>query len=97
MLVQAMVWRMQEHMGHLVSLVLSSPTVYLCSEYPPVCSTEVGVCLWELREHQVPDTIFPGLINPEWIVGQLAPTMVSIGQDRVKVWATVELAKVCGT
>jgi hypothetical protein len=66
-------------------------------EYPPVCSAEVGVCLWELGEYRVPDTHFPALINPEWIAGQLALTTVSIGQDRAKVWATVELAKVRGT
>jgi hypothetical protein len=30
-------------------------------------------------------------------VGQLVLTTVSIGKDRVKVWATVELAKVHGT
>ena len=83
-------------MGHLVSLILSFPMVCLCPEYLPVCSTEVGVYLQELGEHRVPDTLFPGLINPEWIAGQLVLTMVSIGQNRVKVWATVELAKVRG-
>ena len=86
---------MREHMGHIVSLAF--PIIHLCPEYPPVCSAEVGVCLWELGEYRVPDTHFPGLINPEWIAGQLALTTVSIGKDRVKVWATVELAKVRGT
>ena len=37
----------------------------------------------------------PGLIDPAWIKGHLALTTVSIGCDKTKVWATVDLAKVC--
>lgn len=82
-------------MGQLVSL--DYPRIPLYPEYVPVCSAEVGVRLWELGEYQTPDTHIPGLINPEWIAGQLALTMVTLGKDRVKVWATVELAKVRGS
>ena len=36
----------------------------------------------------------PSLIDPCWINSQLALTTVSIGQNKMKVWATIDLAKV---
>jgi len=57
-------------------------------------SAHVNVCLWALEEYQGQDADFSAFINPEWINGHLTMTMVSIGQNRTKVWATVGLAKV---
>jgi hypothetical protein len=49
----------------------------------------------DLEEYLGPKAQMPALINPAWIKGHLAQTTVSIGCDKVKVWATVDLAKVC--
>ena len=57
-------------------------------------SKSVHVQLWELGEYLGHDAGVPGIIDPAWIKGQLALTTVSIGQDKAKVWATVDLAKV---
>lgn len=57
-------------------------------------SIDVNVRLWDLGEYQGQDTGFPAFIDPDWIKGQLAMTTVSIGQNRTKVWATIDLAKV---
>jgi hypothetical protein len=54
----------------------------------------VNVHLWELAEYQDQDAGLPAFIDPEWIKGQVAMTTVSIGENRTKVWATVDLAKV---
>ena len=58
-------------------------------------SEAVNVRLWELGEYRDHDARLPHLIDPRWINGQLARTTVSIGSTRTKVWATVDLAKVC--
>lgn len=63
-----------------------------CSKIP---SQSVNVRLWELGEYLSPETRVPSLIDPAWIKGQLALTTVSIGRDKTKLWATVDLAKVC--
>jgi hypothetical protein len=55
----------------------------------------VNVHLWELGEYRDYDVYYPALIDPDWINGQLAFTTVSIGENRAKVWASVDLAKVC--
>ena len=55
----------------------------------------VNVHLWEIGEYEVHDGRFLALIDPDWIQGQLAFTMVSIGHSRTKAWATIDLAKVC--
>jgi hypothetical protein len=55
----------------------------------------VNVRLWEIGEYRNHDALYPALIDPDWINGQLALTTVSIGENRSKVWATVDLAKVC--
>lgn len=60
-----------------------------------MASASVNVHLWELGEYRDQDTQLPPLINPEWIYSQLALTTVSIGESRQKVWATIDLAKVC--
>jgi len=57
-------------------------------------SQSIHVRLWELGEYLGHNPELPGIIDPAWIKGQLALTTVSIGQDKVKVWATVDLAKV---
>jgi hypothetical protein len=58
-------------------------------------SADVNVHLWDLGEYQDQDAAgFPAFIDPDWIKGQLAMTTVSIGQNRTKVWATIDLAKV---
>lgn len=72
---------------HLLTTSASSINLY--------SSADVNVCLWDLGEYQDHDTVFPSFIDPDWIRGQLAMTMVSIGQNKTKVWATIELAKVC--
>jgi len=36
----------------------------------------------------------PAFIDPDWIKGQLAMATVSVGQNKTKVWATIDLAKV---
>ena len=57
-------------------------------------SQSVNVRLWELAEYIGPEAGVPHLVDPAWIKGQLALTTVSIGRDKTKVWATVDLAKV---
>jgi len=57
-------------------------------------STDVNVHLWDLGEYQERHADFPLFIDPDWIKGHLAMTTVSIGRNRTKVWATVDLAKV---
>ena len=82
-------------MGRFVS---TWPTQSYCawiSDYYNTLSQSVHVRLWELGEYQRPETGIPGLIDPCWIKGQLALTTISIGRDKAKVWATVDLAKVC--
>jgi hypothetical protein len=54
----------------------------------------VNIQLWDLGEYHSCDSQLPPLINLDWIQGQLAMTMVSIGPERHKVWATIDLAKV---
>ncbi|KAG1774332.1 hypothetical protein EV702DRAFT_1047887 [Suillus placidus] len=49
------------------------------------------VRLWQLGEYKSRETQLPSLINPDWIVGHLGMTTVSIGKDRTKVWATIDL------
>jgi len=73
------------------------PTWSYCawiSDYSNTLSQSVNVRLWELGEYRSPETGAPGLIDPAWIKGQLALTTVSIGRERAKVWATIDLAKV---
>jgi hypothetical protein len=57
-------------------------------------SKAVNVRLWELEEYQDHHADLLPLIDPRWINSQLTRTMVSIGPSRMKVWATVDLAKV---
>ena len=68
---------------------LSSDRLYISP------SAQVNVRLWELEEYRDHNAQYPALIAPEWINGQLARTTVSIGENRAKVWATIDLAKVC--
>lgn len=51
--------------------------------------------LWKLGEYTGQETQLPCLIDLDWIFGQLGMTTVSIGEDRTKVWATIDLSKVC--
>jgi hypothetical protein len=71
-------------------------TLLLINTFPNVShhSADVNVCLWDLGEYQDDDAAFPAFINPDWIKGHLAMSTVSIGQSRIKVWATIDLAKV---
>jgi hypothetical protein len=62
-----------------------------CSKIP---SQSVNVRLWKLGEYLSPETGVPSLIDPAWIKGQLALTTVSIGCNKMKLWAIVDLAKV---
>ena len=64
------------------------------STYLGVLSKSVHVRLWELGEYQSPRSGVVDIINPVWIKGQLALSTVSIGCNKAKVWATVDLAKV---
>lgn len=57
-------------------------------------SYSADVRLWKLGEYTDQETQLPLLIDPDWIVGQLGMTTVSIGKDRTKVWATIDLSKV---
>lgn len=54
----------------------------------------MNVRLWELGEYLGPEGQLPTLIDPDWIQGHLALTMVTLGRDKTKVWATVDLEKV---
>jgi hypothetical protein len=65
------------------------------SDSSDTLSQSVQVRLWELGEYLGPETGFPSLIDPVWIKGQLVLTTVTLGRERVKAWATVDLAKVC--
>ena len=58
-------------------------------------SPALGVRLWELGEYQTLESQLPSLVDLDWIGNLLALTVVSVGEDRRKVWATVDLAKVC--
>ena len=60
-----------------------------------VWSPALGVRLWELGEYQTLESQLPSLVDLDWISNLLALTVVSVGEDRRKVWATVDLAKVC--
>lgn len=51
--------------------------------------------LWKLGEYTSQETQLPHLIDPDWIFCQLGMTTVSIGEDKTKIWATVDLSKVC--
>ncbi|KIJ11914.1 hypothetical protein PAXINDRAFT_15245 [Paxillus involutus ATCC 200175] len=53
----------------------------------------MNVRLWEIEEYHDKDTQLPALISPQWICGHLALKTVSIGANRIKVWATIDLAK----
>ncbi|KAG1780388.1 hypothetical protein EV702DRAFT_1043207 [Suillus placidus] len=53
-----------------------------------------NVHLWVLGEYNDHDTQLPLLIDPDWIVGQLGMTTVSLGDNRMKVWALIEIVKV---
>jgi hypothetical protein len=64
------------------------------SSVVPHSSADVDVRLWDLGEFQERDAGLPFFVNPEWIIGQLAMTTVSIGQSKTKVWATIDLSKV---
>jgi hypothetical protein len=70
------------------------PNKLLHADHLPVSSCAVNVQLWELGEYRNHDTSLPSLIDPCWINSQLALTTVSIGQNKMKVWATIDLAKV---
>lgn len=56
-------------------------------------SASIKVQLWKLGEYRN-ETQLPYLIDPDWIISQLGMSVVSIGRERTKVWATVDLAKV---
>jgi len=91
-MVQTMVWGKRPHMGQVVSSHLPFiDNSFISLSHP---STEVNVCLWDLGEYQEQHADFPTFINPDWIKGHLVITMVSIGQNRTKLWATVDLVKV---
>ncbi|KIK79290.1 hypothetical protein PAXRUDRAFT_769942, partial [Paxillus rubicundulus Ve08.2h10] len=55
----------------------------------------VDVRLWELGEYVGPDSQLPQLIDLDWMQSLLGRTTVSLGDDRRKAWATIDLAKVC--
>jgi hypothetical protein len=77
--------------------ICESRACFLLTSFTSCCltsSAEVNVHLWELAEYQDQDAGLPAFIDPEWIKGQVAMTTVSIGENRTKVWATVDLAKV---
>jgi hypothetical protein len=57
-------------------------------------SADVNVRLWDIEEYQECGGTFPPFVDPEWITGQLAMTTISIGKDKTKVWATIDLLKV---
>jgi hypothetical protein len=73
------------------------PNKLLHPDHSPVSSRSVNVQLWALGEYQNHAASLPSLIDPCWINSQLALTTVSIGQNRTKVWATIDLAKVCNS
>jgi hypothetical protein len=60
-------------------------------------SERANVHLWVLGEYYDRDTQLPLLIDPDWIVGQLGMTTVSLGDNRIKVWASIEISKVRDT
>src|SRR6266851_2926974 len=71
------------------------PNKLLHPDHSPVSSCSVNVQLWALGEYQNHAVSLPLLIDPCWINSQLALTTVLIGQNRTKVWATIDLVKVC--
>ena len=54
----------------------------------------VGVHFWNLDEYLGPDTLIPTLVDPSWIHTHLSLKTISVGTDRKKVWATINLVKV---
>ena len=74
---------------------LPSSNKLLLPDHLHVSSHAVNIQLWELGEYWNHNTSLPSLIDPCWINNQLALTTVSICQNKTKVWATIDLAKVC--
>jgi len=89
-MVQTVVRGMRPNMGQVVSPRLPLADIYIILRP----STEVNVRLWDLGEYQERLADSPPLIDPDWIKGHLAISTVSIGHNRTKVWATVDLVKV---
>lgn len=57
-------------------------------------SSAASVNRWELEEYVGEDTQLLMLVPLTWISGQLVLKTVSIGSERTKIWATIDLAKV---
>ncbi|KIN93527.1 hypothetical protein M404DRAFT_36018 [Pisolithus tinctorius Marx 270] len=53
----------------------------------------LGVRLWELGEYQEQESPLPSLVDLDWIKNLVAMTIVTLGENQQKVWATVDLAK----
>ena len=67
----------------------------LASNWDYRASGDIGVRLWEIEEYIDKDTQLPLLIPPRWIHTHLALKTVVIGASCTKVWATIDLVKVC--
>ncbi|KIN97963.1 hypothetical protein M404DRAFT_31780 [Pisolithus tinctorius Marx 270] len=48
----------------------------------------LGVRLWELGEYQEQELLLPSLVNLDWIKNLVAMTIVTLGENQRKVWAT---------
>ena len=77
-----------------MSLIYYSLTANIYSVVFPPVQMLMSTC-GELGEYQAQDTTFPTFVDPDWIQGHLAMTTDSIRKSREKVWATIDLAKVC--
>lgn len=59
-----------------------------------ISSLPLSVRLWVIEEYQGWQAL-PPLIDLAAIQGQLGRTVVSLGTDGLKAWATIALKKVC--
>ena len=84
---------MRPDLGQDVSPI--TPTIFLPVNCRLSSSTEVDVHLWEIAEYQGLGADLPAFIDPDWITRQVGITTISIGENGTKVWATVDLVKVC--
>jgi hypothetical protein len=57
-------------------------------------SESVNVHLWELGQYISQDSHLPQLIDLNWLQSLLGMAVVSVGEERRKVWATIDLSKV---
>jgi len=91
-MVQAMDRKTRRNLGDFVG-----GRLFGCLGWWLCYSRSANVQLWEPDGYLTEDTQLLKLICPGWIKGHLALNLVTVGEGRVKVWVTIDMAKVCQT